>query len=253
MNLFKYLTGRKDELYVTAPGKLPIPLRNVGRADKAGTAVPYEQALKYDNDGTTQSSVINFTGANTHTGVETHSGAETHSGLEVFSNASGLSTDVITERTAGNGTSIKTMVKAVTGATLTSATTPAISALTSGTTYTLSKADGITVTLPACSATNVGLKYKFVIITTVTSVGYIINTTGTDVFVGGGWGAIANPTAAVDMEFSTSTANKTMTLSATTTGGLIGGWVEVVCVSATQWHVSYVTLGTGTIASPFSN
>lgn len=162
-------------------------------------------------------------------------------------------TDKVAEKTAGAGTTIKTPVLAVTGATLTSATTPAISAATSGSIYTLSKVDGITVTLPACSATNIGLKYKFVIITSVTSVGYIINTTGTDVFVGGGWGSIANPADAVDMEFSASTANKTMTLSASTTGGLIGGWVELVCVSATQWHVSYVTLGTGTIATPFSN
>ncbi len=185
---------------------------------------------------------------NDFTGNNTFSGTNTHSGVETFSNALGVKTDAITEVTAGNGTTIKTHVLAVTGATLTSATTPAISAATSGTTYTLSKVDGITVTLPACSATNIGLKYKF-----VTSVGYIINTAGSDVFVGGGWGSIANPADAVDMEFSASTANKTMTLSATTTGGLIGGWVELVCVSATQWHVSYVTLGTGTIATPFSN
>jgi hypothetical protein len=213
---------------------------------RAGDCILYEQTVIKDGNGAVPE-VIAFTGANTH------AGAETHTGLEIFSNALGLKSDMISERTAGAGTIIKTPVLAVTGATLTALTTPAISATTSGTTYTLSKVDGITVTLPACSATNVGLKYRFAIITSVTSVGYIINTTGADVFVGGVWGAIATPDAANDMKFGASTANKTITLSATTTGGLVGGYIDVVCVSATQWHVAGVTLGTGVIATPFSN
>lgn len=182
-------------------------------------------------------------------------GNNTHTGTETFYNTNGVTTNVVTERTAGAGTSIKTPVLAVTGATLTSATTPAITALTSGTTYTLSKVDGITVTLPACSATNVGLTYKFAIITSVTSVGYIINTTGSDVFVGGILVRIADLQAdpSQDSLFGASTANKTITLSATTTGGLVGGYVEVTCVSATQWHVNGLCLGTGNIATPFSN
>lgn len=175
-------------------------------------------------------------------------GTNTHSGTETFSNAAGVTTNIITERTAGAGTSIKTPVV------LASAATLAPTATTSGTTYSLAKADGVTVTLPALSATNVGVKYKFVITVSCTSVGYVINTTGTDVFIGGLWQTIANPGAGVnDFEFSTSTANKTITLDATTKCGLIGGWVEFVAVSATQWHVSGVVLGTGTVASPFSN
>jgi hypothetical protein len=182
-------------------------------------------------------------------------GNNTHSGTETFSNAAGVTTDIITERTAGAGTGIKKPVLTVTAATLTSATTPAISATTSGTTYALAKADGQTVTLPALSATNIGVTYKFVIKVSCTSVGYVINTTGTDVFIGGVWQTIANPGAgaANDFEFSTSTANKTMTLDATTKCGLIGGWVELTAISATQWHVSGVILGTGTVATPFSN
>jgi len=181
-------------------------------------------------------------------------GTNTHSGTETFSNAAGVTTDIITERTAGAGTGIKKPVLTVTAATLTSATTPAISATTSGTTYALSKADGQTITLPALSATNIGITYKLVIKTSCTSVGYVINTTGTDVFIGGLWQTIANPGAGVnDFEFSTSTANKTITLDATTKCGLIGGWVELTAISATQWHVSGVVLGSGTVASPFSN
>lgn len=209
-------------------------------------AVVLAQVPTKDGTGTI-AEVINFTGANTHTGVETHSGAETHSGLEVFSNALGLKTDIISERTSGAGTAIKTPVISAGAATL------APTAEQSGSIIALAKADGITVTLPACSATNIGIRYKFLVAVSCTSVGYVINTTGTDVFLGGIYGTIANPDAANDMEFSTSTANKTITLDATTKCGLIGGWVEVVCVSGTQWMVTGVTLGTGTIVSPFSN
>ncbi len=224
--------GKKIQNVATAVLDTDVP--NKGQMDTAiQTAITTDIS---DNN-------IAFTGTNTHSGTET------------FSNGNGVTTNVVTERTAGAGTSIKTPVLAVTGATLTSATTPAITALTSGTTYTLSKVDGITVTLPACSATNVGLTYKFVIITSVTSVGYIINTTGSDVFVGGILGRIADLQAdpSADSFFGASTANKTITLSATTTCGLIGGHVIVTCVSATQWHVSGLTLGTGDIATPFSN
>lgn len=182
--------------------------------------------------------------------ANTTSGNNTHTGTETFSNATGVTTNIISERTAGVGTSIKTPIYTVTGATLTSATTPAISASTSGATYSLAKADGQTITLPACSATNIGIRYRFVITVTCTSVGYVINTTGTDVFIG----AINSLSSAGAAEIlAASTTNKTITLDASTKGGLIGGWVEVTCVSATQWHVSGLTLGTGVIATPFSN
>lgn len=137
---------------------------------------------------------------------------------------------------------------------LASAATLAPAVAASGTVYSLAKADGLTVTLPACATAAIGTTYKFVItVSSTTSVFYIINTTGTDVFIGGVYGTIAVPNATNDAIFATSTANKTMTLNATTTGGLIGGWIELTMVSATQWHVSGMTLGTGTQATPFSN
>ena len=230
MSLLKYITNRKDKIYLTPQGHLPIPLKQVARAGEAGDAVPYEQALKYDNDGVTQSNL--FT---------------TFSGAITFSNVLGLISNLITERTAGAGTAIKNPAVIVTGATL------APTAATSSTHYVLSKADGITVTLPAAATAMIGAKYKFTIATTVTSVGYIINTTGSDVFVGGIHGVISVINATNDAIFGTSTANKTITLNGTTTGGLIGGWIEVVCISATQWAVSGVTLGTGIQATAFSN
>lgn len=155
--------------------------------------------------------------------------------------------DAIEEFTAGAGTTIKNHVVAVTTATYAPDSTE------TGSLVTLGKADGVTLTLPALSAANIGIKYKFAIIVSCTSVGYVINTTGSDVFIGGLYQAIANPDAANDMEFSSSTVNKTITLDATTKCGLIGGWVEVEAISATEWFVSGVVKGSGTLVTPFSN
>lgn len=159
-----------------------------------------------------------------------------------------VTTGSIVERVAGAGTAVKNPSGIITAATL------APTALTSNSYYALSKVDGLTVTLPALSATNIGLRYKFAIITSCTSVGYIFNTTGTNVFIGGVYGTIAGGSdAAADSELSVSSVNKTITLGATTTCGLAGGWIEVVAISATQWSVSGIVLGSGTIATPFSN
>jgi len=195
-------------------------------------AVISQVVLKDSSATQTVASTVAFTAANTH------------SGLESFSNTSGLKTDAITENTAGNGTTIKTHVISAGSATL------ALDATQSGSLIGLAKADGITVTLPAASATNIGLRYKFIVAVSCTSVGYVINTTGTDVFLGAIMGTIA---AGTNLGLFASTANKTITLDATTKCGLIGGWVEVTCVSGTQWSVTGVTLGTGTVISPFSN
>jgi hypothetical protein len=163
----------------------------------------------------------------------------------------GVITDIITPVTSGAGTKIKTQVGIVSGSTLTSATAPAISALTSGSVYTLAAA-AITVTLPACSAANVGLSYEFV--TTTIATAQIINTTGSDVFLGSVYSTLAVVNATNDTACGSSTANKTMTMNGTTTGGLPGSRIRVTCISATQWLVSGFVIGaSGTQATLFSN
>lgn len=237
MNIFKYLSGRKDEVYLS---QNVIPLRNVAKADKAGTAVPYEQAVKYDADGTTISETgKTFSGANAYTGNNTHSGTET------FSNATGVTTDVITPRTSGAGTSIKSPAGIFTGAAV------AAGSLLSNGVYGLSKADGQTVALPALATVNIGHKIKFHIITSCTSVGYVVSTgEAGDVFFGSLWCTIANPDAANDMELNLASGTvNTLTLGATTACGLAGGWFEVTAISATQWAISGICLGSGTLAS----
>ncbi len=177
-------------------------------------------------------------------------GTNTHSGTETFSNSAGVTTNNITPRTSGAGTSLQSPVTP-----WLLDLSPAITAsgsvfLANATTTTVAN----TLTLPACTAGGVGTTFKVKVIKAVTVGGtYVVNTTGTDVFLGGVYGTIAAPNATNDALFAPSTTNKTLTLNATTTGGLIGGWLEFTMISATQWSVSGVTLGTGTIATPFSN
>ena len=189
--------------------------------------------------GTTLESNNNaFTGDNTHTGTET------------YSNAAGVTTNIITPRTSGAGTSLQAPVTPWLLNLSPAITTSGTVFLANATTTTVAN----TITLPACSDAGVGTVFKVKVIKSVTAGGtYVVNTTGTDVFLGGVYGTIAAPNATNDALLGVSTANKTLTLTATTQCGLIGGWLEFTMISATQWSVSGTVLGTGTIISVFSN
>lgn len=229
MGLKKALTSNREA--VDLSDVQPIPLRNVAPGTVPGDAVPYEQAVKVNSDGSTLEADLAFTGDNTHTGTET------------FSNATGVTTAVITPATSGAGTALKVPAGVVT-------TTPFAPTLSGGT-YGLSKADGLAVTLPALATAGIGTKLKFHILTSCTSVGYVISTgEAGDVMTGSLWATIANPDAANDMELNIADGTEnTLTLGATTACGLAGGWVEFTAISATQWAVSGVVLGSGTVAS----
>lgn len=175
----------------------------------------------------------------------TFTGTNTHSGTETFTNSAGVTTNTITPATSGAGTSFKVPAGIKT-------TTPiAATDILSGGTYGLSKADGLALALPALATVDIGTKFKFHILTSCTSVGYVISTgEAGDVFVGSLWCTIANPDAANDMELNLASGTvNTLTLGATTACGLAGGWFEVTAISATQWAIGGVCLGSGTVAS----
>lgn len=118
-----------------------------------------------------------------------------------------------------------------------------------GRTILLSLLGSFVTSLPAATAT--GAIYIFMVgIVTTSGGGYVINTAGTDVFSGSvNIGKAATATAGF-----LSTANKTMTFNATTTGGLqIGDWVEVQDIQTGVWMVTGLMTGSGTVATPFSN
>src|SRR4051812_24343125 len=88
----------------------------------------------------------------------------------------------------------------------------------------LSAAAGLTVTLPA--STGKGDMYRFFVLTTVTSNNDIIKVANsTDVIQGTLEMSVAN--TAVGVVAGTTTTSDTITMNGTTTGGIIGSYIEV--------------------------
>ena len=110
--------------------------------------------------------------------------------------------------------------------------------------------DNIAYKLPSAKGT--GDKYTFFVsaLRTTTSLTFAIGLSG-DTIVGG---VIASATVAeaTDNEFWFSTNATTVTLNATTQGGLGGDWLEFVDVSPTIWHMRGATHCSGDQVTPFS-
>ena len=97
---------------------------------------------------------------------------------------------------------------------------------------------------------NLGCTYLFWVETL--AVDMDIKTDGTDKF----YGAIFNgvDSAATGETFlSSSGSNDTMTMNGTTTGGIVGSWVEFTAISSAAYFVRGSLIGSGTIATPFAD
>jgi hypothetical protein len=109
----------------------------------------------------------------------------------------------------------------------------------------LDRAGGFVTTLPA--STGKGDVYRFYVKTTVTA-DMTIAAAGTDILQG----AVAVSTdIGGTVVLATATSDK-LTMNGSTTGGLLGSYVEVKDVLAGTWHVSGALISTGTEATPFS-
>ncbi|KKM71132.1 hypothetical protein LCGC14_1433720 [marine sediment metagenome] len=123
--------------------------------------------------------------------------------------------------------------------------------LHAGRTILLSLLAGFTVTLPP--ATGNGDIYHFKVGIVRTSNSYIIAVASSS-------DTMAGPVSIVDTDtndnmegFAASGTSDTITMNATTTGGLtIGDWIELADVAANLWHVSGQLTGSGNLATPFS-
>lgn len=111
---------------------------------------------------------------------------------------------------------------------------------------TIAKADGLTVTLPA--ATGSGNTYRFLVTTSVTSNAYIFQVTTNDTFVGQLMLTSAT-SAVVPLAESAAGTDDTITMNGTTTGGLIGTYLEFSDVASDLWLVAGRLLGSGTIVT----
>ena len=123
------------------------------------------------------------------------------------------------------------------------------SASHAGRTMVLDVASGATITLPA--ATGTGNVYKFFVKTTVTSNSYKIQVASADDTMAG-VAIVANDGGATASIFETAAASDTITLDGSTTGGILGGQVELQDIASGVFSVAIRQAATGTEATPFS-
>ena len=128
---------------------------------------------------------------------------------------------------------------------------------------TCNKADGV-FTLPSITSgsssdvagandynvlSNLGCTYLFWVQTLATDMD--IKTDGTDKFYGAVYTGIDSE--ATGETFLSATDNDVMTLNGTTTGGIVGSWVECTAIASAAYFVRGGLIGSGTIATPFAN
>ena len=110
---------------------------------------------------------------------------------------------------------------------------------------TLNVAAGITVTLPAATAT--GDVYRFYVGTTFTASATIAALT-TDIMQGTVIVSTTNTAGTV----ATSATSDKLVMNGSTTGGLVGSYVEFRDVASGVWVVNGGLVATGSFATPFS-
>jgi len=139
--------------------------------------------------------------------------------------------------------------------------TYAVTEAQSGTIFTLNKADGIVVTLPAATA---GLKYEFYVETALTSNNYTVNAASSaDTLTGMLRGIdiatlgthIDNNDAVITTGVSIpAAADHQLVTNKTTTGGLAGSHWVYTCITDSKWQVSGTNICSSgaTLATPFT-
>lgn len=104
------------------------------------------------------------------------------------------------------------------------------------------------ITLPAPV---VGLYYTF--ISTVTaSTNQEIDTDGAATFLQGAPNVVVDNSATSKAFAGNGTSHVKYQMNGTTKGGIIGSWIRLECVTATQWQVTGNLLGSGTLATGFA-
>lgn len=127
------------------------------------------------------------------------------------------------------------------------AATLALTAAQSGSLIMLDIASGTTVTLPAPV---VGLTFSFVVKTAVTSNNHkVITDAGTTLILGGVVMTEAADTNAGLGALFNGTSHISILMNGTTTGGIIGTFFNMTCITATQWAIEGIVAGSGTLAT----
>ena len=133
-----------------------------------------------------------------------------------------------------------------------SGATRTLNELESGSLALFDRAAGIVYTLPA--ACKEGTWFEFAVSTTVTSnAAKIITGAGTELMVGSIINCDTDTSDAVAIWKSlVATGNVAVSMDGSTKGGIKGDYIKVTKLNSTTWHVTGVTNGTGTVATPFA-
>jgi hypothetical protein len=131
------------------------------------------------------------------------------------------------------------------------ATPIALTAAQSGRVILVDEAAGLDFTLPALTSAEVGVHYKFVVTVTVSSNNFRVTAASGDLLFGGLLMQDFD-TADKSLFVAPDGNDLVVTMNGSTTGGKQGTWVEFIASSATQWLVTGVAVGDGTLATPFS-
>jgi hypothetical protein len=165
--------------------------------------------------------------------------------VTAFSPSAGaLKGNTITESTTGTGVTINGQIQPTP---ILAITTTTLTAAQSGSLIKLDLAAGFVVTLPTAKA---GLRYEFLIGTSVTSNNYTIQASAaTELFTG----AVINSSSSANfLAPANGSTHYKLILGTTTTGGQAGGRIRITCQSATNWIVEGSLFSTGGASSPFS-
>ena len=124
-----------------------------------------------------------------------------------------------------------------------------LTAAMSGRTMLFDAAGATAYVLPAITAAEVGVWYRF--FTTVTATGnHTITAAAADLLVGQAWMGVTG--ADIEVFAPDVTDDLIITMNGTTTGGIAGSTVYVVALSATRWGVLAHMRCSGAQATPFS-
>lgn len=114
----------------------------------------------------------------------------------------------------------------------------------------LDRAAGVVYTLPVPQE---GMYFDFMATVSVTTNSYKTITDAATTFLIGGV-TISSLTVAEAGDFfvANGTTHVAITEDGATKGGLVGGTYRLTAISATQWAITGVTVGAGTLADPFT-
>jgi hypothetical protein len=95
---------------------------------------------------------------------------------------------------------------------------------------------------------NLGASFIFVVVTAATDMDIL--TDGTDKFVGGVYTGVDDATGKT---FISASSNDVMTMNGSTKGGIAGSIVRVTAIASAKYAVEGLTLGSGTLVTPFAD